>query len=218
MLPGALLVLLLCTSAFGTTTASRVATPAPPGTAEELGAAVEQARLRFVAKDTVGVLAHLADNYRSGGLSKADVRQKLLALYSLYEALRARVHVDHVEMVDGDVWFYTTGEVTGRLPVVGWVTVLFWKREPEVVRRQGEEWHLRPGTATPFFGYGYQTWILPGERRMFSLRGIRGQAIYVDPRSKLVMVHTGVHKEFVDIPRLREMGSLWTGVVRQLGD
>ena len=52
---------------------------------------------------------------------------------------------------------------------------------------------------------------------MFSLRGIRGQAIYVDPRSKLVMVQTGVHKEFVDIPHLREMGSLWTGVVRQLG-
>ena len=142
LLPGALLVLLLWTSASGTTTAPRVATPAPPGTAEELGAVIEQARLRFVAKDAAGVLAHLADNYRSGGLTKPDVRQQLLAFYSLYEALRARVQVDHVEMVDGAVWFYTTGEITGRLPVVGWVAVLSWQREPEVARRQGKVWLL----------------------------------------------------------------------------
>ena len=142
MLPGALLVLLLWTSASGTTTAPRVATPAPPGTAEDVGAAVEQARLRFVAKDAAGVLAYFADNYRSGGLTKADVRQQLLALYALYEALRAHVKVDHVEMVDGNVWFYTTGEVTGRLPLVGWVTVLSWQREPEVARRQGQVWRL----------------------------------------------------------------------------
>ena len=36
MLPGALVVLLLWTSASGTTNAPRMATPAPPGTAEEL--------------------------------------------------------------------------------------------------------------------------------------------------------------------------------------
>ena len=142
LLPGALLVLLLWTSAAGPTTAPRVATPAPPGTAEELGAVIEQARLRFVAKDAAGVLAHLADNYRSGGLTKPDVRQQLLALYSVHEALRARVQVDHVEMVDGAVWFYTTGEVTGRLPLVGWVTVLSWQREPEVARRHGKVWLL----------------------------------------------------------------------------
>jgi hypothetical protein len=142
LLPRGLLLLLLWTSASGTTAAPRVATPAPPGTAEELGAVVEQARLRFVAKDAAGVLAHLADNYRSGGLTKSDVRQQLLALYSLYEQLRARVQLDHVDMVDGDVWFYTTGEVTGRLPLVGWVTVLSWQREPEVARRQGEVWRL----------------------------------------------------------------------------
>jgi hypothetical protein len=142
MLPGALLLLLLWTSASATTTVPRVATPAPPGTAEQLGAVVEQARRRFVAKDAAGVLAHIADNYRSSGLTKADVRQQLLALYSLYEELRARVQINHVEIVDGDVWFYTTGEVTGRLPLVGWVTVLSWQREPEVARRQGQVWRL----------------------------------------------------------------------------
>ena len=142
ILPAVLLVLLLWTRASGIASAPRVATPAPPGTAEELGAVVEQARLRFVAKDAAGVLAHVADNYRSGGLTKPDVRQQLLALYSLYEELRARVRLDHVEIVDGDVWFYTTGEVTGRLPLMGWVTVLSWQREPEVARRQGDVWRL----------------------------------------------------------------------------
>ena len=142
ILPGALLVLLLSTSASGTTTAPRVATPAPPGTAEELRVVIEQARQRFVAKNAAGVLAHVADNYRSGGLTKPDIRQRLLAMYALYEALRARVQVDHVEIVDGDMWFYTTGEITGRLPLVGWVTVLSWQREPEVARRQGEVWRL----------------------------------------------------------------------------
>src|SRR5262249_29901280 len=142
MLPVALLLLLLWASPSGTTTAPRVATPAPPGTAEELGAVVEQVRRRFVAKDPAGVLAHVADNYRSGGLTKPEVRQQLLALYSLYEALRARVQIDRVEMVDGGVWFYTTGEVTGRLPLVGWVTVLSWQREPEVAQRQGNAWRL----------------------------------------------------------------------------
>jgi hypothetical protein len=141
-LAGALLVLLLWASPSGTAPAPRVATPAPPGTAEELGALVEQARLRFVAKDAAGVLANIADNYRSSGITKPDVRQHLLAMYSLYEALRARVQLDHVEVVDGDVWFYTTGEITGRLPLVGWVTVLSWRREPEVARRQGERWRL----------------------------------------------------------------------------
>ena len=141
-LPGALLVLLLWMPASGTSSAPRVATPAPPGTAEQLGAVVEQARLRFVARDAAGVLMHIADNYRSAGVTKPDVRQHLLTLYSLYEELRARVRVDHVEIVDGDVWFYTTGEVTGRLPLVGWVTVLSWRREPEVARRQGGVWRL----------------------------------------------------------------------------
>jgi len=90
-----------------------------------------------------------------------------------------------------------------------------WVMDATTVR--ADQPHLRPGTAMPFFGYGYQTWIQPGERRMFSLRGVRGQLIYVDPRSKLVMVNTAVHKMPVDIPSLREAGALWMAVVRQFG-
>ena len=50
-------------------------------------------------------------------------------------------------------------------------------------------------TIAPSWGYGYQVWILPGERRMFALLGRFGQDIFVDPESKLVMVQTAVRTE-----------------------
>lgn len=124
------------------TTTPRVATPAPPATIGELGALVEQARTRFVARDSAGVLAYVADNYRSAGITKSGLRDQLLALYTLYDQVQARVRVDQVQIVDGDAWVYTTGEVNGRLPVVGWVTVLSWQQEPEVARRLAAGWRL----------------------------------------------------------------------------
>ena len=92
-----------------------------------------------------------------------------------------------------------------------------WVREATTVR--ADQPHLRPGWATPYFflGYGYQTWILPGERRMFLLWGVRGQRIYVDPQSKLVMVTTGVQRPPVDFAALRAMDALWSALVSQLG-
>jgi CubicO group peptidase (beta-lactamase class C family) len=90
-----------------------------------------------------------------------------------------------------------------------------WIRDATSVRP--EQAHLRPGTATPFFGYGYQVWIFPGERRMFALLGVRGQAIYVDPASKLVMVHTAVRQQARD-PGVVELGALWRGLVTALAD
>ena len=77
--------------------------------------------------------------------------------------------------------------------------------------------HVWPGTATETEGYGYQTWILPGERRMFMLWGAHGQRVYVDPQSKLVMVNTAVHKLALDLAPLSEMGALWSALVRQFG-
>jgi CubicO group peptidase (beta-lactamase class C family) len=89
-----------------------------------------------------------------------------------------------------------------------------WIREATSVR--SDQPHLLPRTATPFFGYGYQTWIMPGDRRMFALLGVRGQAIYVDPASRLVMVTTAVRKLPVD-PGVAETGALWRAVARDLG-
>ena len=115
---------------------------APPEVVGELRPAVEHARQRFEARDAAGVLAHVSERYRSGGLTKADLRQQLIAMFSLYEALRVRVRIDDVQIVDDVVWLYTSGEVTGRLPLVGWVTVLTWQNEPEVARREEAGWRL----------------------------------------------------------------------------
>jgi CubicO group peptidase (beta-lactamase class C family) len=77
--------------------------------------------------------------------------------------------------------------------------------------------YLAPGAATPYFGYGYQVWLLPGEQRRFALLGIRGQIILVDPASKLVMVHTAVRKKPSDPGSYAEIITLWLSVVAQLG-
>jgi CubicO group peptidase (beta-lactamase class C family) len=53
-------------------------------------------------------------------------------------------------------------------------------------------------------------------RRMFMFWDVRGQRIYVDPQSKLVMVSTAVHKRSVDLTALREADALWTALVSQL--
>jgi CubicO group peptidase (beta-lactamase class C family) len=66
---------------------------------------------------------------------------------------------------------------------------------------------------SPSWGYGYQLWLLPGERRMFALVGLYGQRIFVDPRSKLVMVKTAVGPKLLD----PEVMALWYAVVAQYG-
>jgi hypothetical protein len=76
--------------------------------------------------------------------------------------------------------------------------------------------YLAPGAATPYYGYGFQLWLLPGTQRQFALLGIRGQAIFVDPAAKLVMVHTAVRRKPVD-PGNAEAVALWSGVVQRLG-
>jgi CubicO group peptidase (beta-lactamase class C family) len=90
-----------------------------------------------------------------------------------------------------------------------------WVFDATTVR--ADQPHLQPGTASPTEGYGYQTWLLPGSRRMFLVVGSHGQRIFVDPQSKLIMVNTAVHKRALDLPPIREVGALWSALVRQLG-
>ena len=85
------------------------------------------------------------------------------------------------------------GELDGKQIIpAGWVKAATTPQAP----------HLRAGVATQWNGYGYQTWILgdadpregrkPSESRFFAAFGLRGQAIFVDPLTKLVVVHTAV--------------------------
>ena len=77
--------------------------------------------------------------------------------------------------------------------------------------------YLAPGTASPYFGYGYQVWLFPGPQRRFALIGIRGQLILVDPASKIVMVHTAVRLKPVDREANGETIALFLGAVEQFG-
>ena len=78
-----------------------------------------------------------------------------------------------------------------------------------------DSWHLKPYAATSFYGYGYHTWIFPGPSRMFALLGAHGQAIFVDPASHLVLIHTAVRIDPND--RNLETLALWRALVDQLG-
>jgi len=77
---------------------------------------------------------------------------------------------------------------------------------------------LAPGKPVPFFGYGYQVWILPGERRMFVLLGANGQRIFVDPQSKLILVQTAVMDKSIDRPKDAETIGLWLSLIHHYGE
>ena len=71
---------------------------------------------------------------------------------------------------------------------------------------------FEPGRIPGMFGYGYQTWILGGQRRQFVLRGVRGQGLFVDPEAKVVLVHTCAGE--IGTP-VGELVALWGRVVEQ---
>lgn len=85
-----------------------------------------------------------------------------------------------------------------------------WKRHPQA---------FAPRQATPYYGYGYQVWTFPGQQRRFALLGVYGQAIFVDPAQKLVMVHLAANAtaKAGQTSMGREMGALWYGLVTHQG-
>jgi CubicO group peptidase (beta-lactamase class C family) len=76
---------------------------------------------------------------------------------------------------------------------------------------------LAPGRLSPILGYGYQTWISAGERRRFSMIGIHGQNILVDPVTKIVLVHTAVRPNAAPSSSGVELSALWYAVLAQYG-
>ncbi|MBB3211804.1 CubicO group peptidase (beta-lactamase class C family) [Herbaspirillum sp. Sphag1AN] len=89
-------------------------------------------------------------------------------------------------------------------------------RQPAAFRPGQMLWH-----GSNYLGYGLQVWLLPGSHRRFVLLGIYGQAIYVDPELKLVMVHTAVGKDAAGDASGSHLGAerdaLFRGVVAQYG-
>jgi CubicO group peptidase (beta-lactamase class C family) len=76
--------------------------------------------------------------------------------------------------------------------------------------------HLQVGAATRNNGYGYQTWLINAKERQFALLGVRGQGVYVDPASKIVVVQTAVHLTQRDAVARGEQFALFFGVLNSL--
>jgi CubicO group peptidase (beta-lactamase class C family) len=75
--------------------------------------------------------------------------------------------------------------------------------------------HFSPQATGRYFGYGFQTWVFPAMDGSFALSGVRGQALYVDPAKRLVLVHTAVRPDARD-PGGAETTALWRGVLRSV--
>ena len=79
---------------------------------------------------------------------------------------------------------------------------------------------FRPRKATPYFGYGYQFWLMPLKERTFAMQGIHGQTVYVQPSTGLVMVLASVWEAASgrqDPLPYQERDALWRGVLKSLG-
>lgn len=88
-----------------------------------------------------------------------------------------------------------------------------WILDPTTVASRDS--YLAPGRLSPILGYGYQMWISAGERRRFSLIGIHGQSMLIDPVSKLVLVHTAVRPDAAPGPSGVELAALWYAILAQ---
>jgi CubicO group peptidase (beta-lactamase class C family) len=85
-----------------------------------------------------------------------------------------------------------------------------WRRAPEA---------FRPFKATPYYGYSYQFWTFPTEKRRFAMLGVYGQMILVDPQLKLVMVQTAANATAKSGATSlgKEADAFWRGVVNHYG-
>lgn len=81
-----------------------------------------------------------------------------------------------------------------------------WRRAPEV---------FRPGREGRVHGYGYQFWLHPGPQRRFSMLGVFGQSMLIDPGLKLVIVQTAANAtaQAGDSSLGREREAFWRGVI-----
>jgi CubicO group peptidase (beta-lactamase class C family) len=85
-----------------------------------------------------------------------------------------------------------------------------WRRAPAA---------FRPRTATPYYGYNYQFWTFPTEKRRFAMLGVYGQMIFVDPELKLVMVQTTANAtaKAGETTLGKNADAFWRGVVEHYG-
>lgn len=74
---------------------------------------------------------------------------------------------------------------------------------------------FRPRQATPYYGYGYKFWLYPSAPRRFSLLGVYGQSIFVDPGTRLALIITAAQKDATSMGDRfgAERDALWRGIL-----
>jgi hypothetical protein len=85
-------------------------------------------------------------------------------------------------------------------------------RPPEDGSAPRRSFSRRTTPESPNLLYGYHVWLQSGPDRQFSLRGLRGQFVFVDPGSKLVLVQTAARE--VGFPE-EELFTLWAALRSQ---
>ena len=117
--------------------------PASRNVVLELQQALAVAIERFQAMDLAGVLSHISNQYRTDSLTKAAIGEQLRVMFALCDTVRTEVRIDEVRIAGEQAWVYSTGEISGRLRGLGtWTSLLSWKNEPEVARREQGVWRL----------------------------------------------------------------------------
>ena len=76
---------------------------------------------------------------------------------------------------------------------------------------------FKRGQAQWNFGYGYQFWILPTKDRTFSLQGIYGQNIFIQPSSKTIMIQTSVYEKEAADPSWSMQTDLFKEAIKLFG-
>ena len=110
---------------------------------------------------------------------------------------------------DGE-WAGTT--IVPRQWLLESTTPHFLSRLPEDGSAPKRSFARRTPPASPNLLYGYHVWLQSGPGRQFSLRGLRGQFVFVDPGSKLVRVQTAAREIGVDH---EELFALWAALRSQ---
>jgi CubicO group peptidase (beta-lactamase class C family) len=76
---------------------------------------------------------------------------------------------------------------------------------------------FKKGQAQWIFGYGYQFWIHPMKDRTFSMQGIYGQNIFIQPSSKTIMIQTSVYEKEAADPSWEMQTDLFKEAIKLLG-
>ncbi len=86
---------------------------------------------------------------------------------------------------------------------------------PEAWLKEMTRAHFSGTQTGRWYGYGFQTWVFPDNDGSFALLGVRGQAIFVDPSRRLVLVHLAVRPGARD-PGGADTTALWRGTKSSL--